>query len=682
MAKGKRWLAAVVAISIGAAPGTGWTQVRPVAVEVAPANSSKGFSLTSFAAGSLVGFDAFSFGPTGLGLAAPGLGLSEAAVLSLSPASPAGAFGSLELSSPVRRLGGAASPSAASMQTGAAAAAAALPARLAPPPAGAAPADAGLERWGGGAAAALSSTGASASKALGADPSGLAGSRVLSDLYHGIRSKDAAPETPGTSAEGRAAAGGGLAPVAGAAPQAESPQVARAALPATGTQGDDGPVKPRSVFTTNVLSFFSSFILIQVAVESIGLVIPQLANPLAPYGFLIVGSIAAASYVAYAIGAFVGGPLVKRFGVGGIYRTGLIARTGIWTAVAFLFDPVSQTIPIMALAALFIADILVHSVNRVAEQTLRVAWFKGNKVQNTYFGTIRDFVEYGTVFSTLGAGWLIVVFGFGSVVYAAPVFFAVAALIAFFVRLPGPSASALEKTSFREGFDGLFGSPSLRRYFVGKVMINNFFYTLYYITATAFGVFAAAGVLQKAALVSSALTGVYGIGAIAAAFVMFAVARHISKRTETLEKAAKAAKQEEMLVRGAELSLKFSAAALLGAWAFVNQAYLFTIITWPVYWVTPALLLIGLTAQVALTHLDSMMSDQMPEDKAASIIGAERTLTYSSYAISFFLWGALFQLFGTGAFWLVGAGATAMAYGYLRLAKNLRGGAPPASLKK
>lgn len=458
-----------------------------------------------------------------------------------------------------------------------------------------------------------------------------------------------------------------------AAPQAASGLSAasgndsgRAAPPAP-----PGPPKPMSVRSRAVLGFFSSFILVQTAVESLGLAVPQMSNPLTQ-GFMALAWLSAASYAAYALGSFVGGRLVERFGIRAVYRTVLGARALIWTAAAFLFNPHLQAVPIKPLIALFAIDYFAHAIGRVGEHTLQVAWFKDSPVASNRFGTFRDFVEYGTVLAMLGTGLLIAHFGFGVIIYSAPVMFGAAALTTLILKsLPGAAAGAVKKLSLGTGFKGLFADKRLLKLFTGQVLINNFFYVLYYITATAFSVFAAKGNSDFAAEVSSALIGVYGIGAILGTVLMTRISNGIEKKTASLPEAERGRAQTTLLERTTASTLKWSALALMGAWLFIRHTQIGTLI-WPIFAVTPALLGIGLTAQMALNQIDTLMKERMPKETASHIVGAARTLVNLSYAASFVLWGLLFDAFKTGAFYFVGAECVLAAAAYLWLARVLR----------
>src|SRR5205814_1496822 len=92
---------------------------------------------------------------------------------------------------------------------------------------------------------------------------------------------------------------------------------------------------------------------------------------------------------------------------------------------------------------------------------------------------------------------------------------------------------------------------------------------------------------------------------------------------------------------------------------------------WPIFAVSPALVLIGLTAQIALIHIDTIMKERMPKETAGSIVGAARTLTNLSYAASFMIWGWLFQLFLAKTFVLLAIYCTGIAAVYLWISRIL-----------
>jgi MFS family permease len=404
----------------------------------------------------------------------------------------------------------------------------------------------------------------------------------------------------------------------------------------------------------------------------LALAVPQMTDPL-KQGFLALGAVSSIGYVAYSIGSYFGGRIVSKFGIKNSYRAALTARALIWTAAAVLFKANLQAIPVAGLAGLFALDYFVHAISRVAEGTLQVSWFKDKPLASARFGTARDFIEYGTVFSTLGTGLIISIWGFSPIVFATPVLFGVAALIAYFLKdMPGkPQDTSAAKPNMLAGFKALFGDKTLLKLWAPQLLINNFFYGFYYIFATAFGVLAANGVAEKSALVSSALMGVFGIGAVAGTFIMTWLGNRIDKKTAALPEGEQAAAQKAMLAKSGASALRWSAAALLGVFAFAFPSLLGTFV-WPIYAVTPALLLIGMTAQVALGHLDPMFKERMPKETAGHILGAQRTLTYFSYALTFNIWGAMFQWLGAGAFWALGGVSIVAAALYLLLAKKIQ----------
>jgi hypothetical protein len=66
-----------------------------------------------------------------------------------------------------------------------------------------------------------------------------------------------------------------------------------------------------------------------------------------------------------------------------------------------------------------------------------------------------------------------------------------------------------------------------------------------------------------------------------------------------------------------------------------------------------------------------MFKERMPKETAGHILGAQRTLTYLSYALTFIIWGGMFQWLGAGAFWALGGVSVVVAALYLLLAKKI-----------
>lgn len=435
------------------------------------------------------------------------------------------------------------------------------------------------------------------------------------------------------------------------------------------------PSQAPGLFSKVVLGFLSTFVLVSTVVESTSLAVSQMTQPLTQ-GFLALAGLTVVSYLAYTAGALFGGRWVDKFGISRTYRTVLAVRTGIWVTIALLFNPLTGTLPLAALIGLFSLDYFFHSIGRVAEHKLQVAWFHDKPTSSSRFGSFRDFIEYGTVFVASAMGLAIAAFGFGAVIYPAPVAFAIAAGLAFLLKLPKATpAAAVEakKAGWGAGFRGVFKNPGIAKPLLGYILLSSFLYMMYYIIATAFGAYVA-GDPKQAAAVAGSLTGLYGIGALFGALAMDRLSRVIDKKTALLPEAQRDDAGRKLYANSAAKSLIWTAAAMLGSWAFISQTALFTFV-WPIFPISPLLLLIGFTSQMAIIHLDTIMKDRIPkEDKAlaGSILGAIRTLTYLSFVAGFLLWGGLFAGFGTATFWMFAAFYTGVALIYLKLARWLK----------
>lgn len=423
-----------------------------------------------------------------------------------------------------------------------------------------------------------------------------------------------------------------------------------------------------ALYSKVVLGFLSTFLLVSTVVESTSLAVSQMTQPLSQ-GFLALAALTSVSYGAYTLGSYFGGSIIKRLGIRASYRIVLLARVAIWTTLALLFNPATGTIALAALIPLFSLDYFFHSIGRVAEHSLQVAWFKGSEASSSRFGSFRDFIEYGTVFIGSAMALAVAAFGFGAVIYPAPIAFGVAALLALALKLPKATADAHKPSRWNEGFKTVFKDPGIYKPLFGFALVNSFLYMMYYIIATAFGAYSAPDP-QHAAAVAGSLTAVYGAGALVGAVVMDRLAARIEKKVSALPEADRKAGERSMYARSAARVLPWAAAALLGTWAFLSTATLGTFI-WPMFPISVALLAIGFTAQLASNHLDTIMKSNIPSDKKDVTVGAIRSLIYVTHVAGFLLWGGLFALFGTTAFALFAAFYTVVAGIYLWLARSL-----------
>lgn len=445
-------------------------------------------------------------------------------------------------------------------------------------------------------------------------------------------------------------------------PKAEEPAPAPAA-PAAPVD-----VSP-SLYSKVVLGFLSTFLLVSTVVESTSLAVSQMTQPLSQ-GFLALAALTSVSYGAYTIGSFLGGSIIKKLGIRATYRGVLFARAAIWTTMALLFNPATGTIALAALIPLFSLDYFFHSIGRVAEHSLQVAWFKDSEVKSSRFGSFRDFIEYGTVFIGSAMALVVAAFGFGAVIYPAPVAFALAALLALGLALPKAGVDKDVKGKWSDGFKTIFKDSGIYKPLFGFALVNSFLYMMYYIVATAFGAYATASP-EAAAGVAGSLTAVYGVGALIGAVVMDRMASRISKKVEAMPAADQKAGERRLYSQSAARVLPWAAAALLGTWLMTSSVQIGTLI-WPLFPVSIALLAIGFTAQLASNHLDTIMKSNIPKENKDVSVGAIRALIYLSHVFGFLLWGGLFALVGTHAFALFAAFYTVVAGIYVWLARSLK----------
>lgn len=432
------------------------------------------------------------------------------------------------------------------------------------------------------------------------------------------------------------------------------------------------PSEAPGLYSKVVMGFLSTFLLVSTVVESTSLAVSQMTQPLSQ-GFLALAALTSVSYAAYTLGSFLGGRWVAKLGIRKSYRAVLFARVAIWTTLALLFNPATGTIALAALIPLFSLDYFFHSIGRVAEHSLQVAWFKDSETASSRFGSYRDFIEYGTVFLGSAMALAVAAFGFGAVIYPAPIAFGVAALVALGLKLPQAGPESRKAGRWSEGFRTVFKDAGIYKPLFGFALVNSFLYMMYYIVATAFGAYAAP-TPQAAAAVAGSLTGVYGVGALLGSIVMDRIAASIDKKVSALPEAERKPAERRLYARSAARVLPWAAAALLGSWAFMSSLSLGTLL-WPMFPVSVALLAIGFTAQMASNHLDTIMKSNIPKGQKDVAVGAIRALIYFTHVVGFILWGGLFALFGAKAFALFAAFYTAAAAAYLWLARDLRRGA-------
>jgi len=341
----------------------------------------------------------------------------------------------------------------------------------------------------------------------------------------------------------------------------------------------------------------------------------------------------------------------------------------IWTAIALLFNPVTGTIALAALIPLFSLDYFFHSIGRVAEHSLQVAWFQNSDAASSRFGSFRDFIEYGSVFIGSAMALLVAKIGFAAVIYPAAPAFAIAALVALALKLPR-AAPDKKPGRWADGFKTVFKNAGIYKPLAGFALVNSFLYMMYYIIATAFGAYAAPDP-QHAAAVAGSLTAVYGVGALIGSVVMDRMAARIDKKASALPEDERKAGESRLYKKSAARVLPWAAAALLGSWLFVLPHQIGSLI-WPLFPVSLALLAIGLTAQMASNHLDVIMKSNIPKGEKDMAVGAIRTLTYATHVVGFITWGGLFALFGAHAFFLFAAFYTVVAGAYMMLARSLK----------
>ncbi|MDE2510794.1 MAG: MFS transporter, partial [Elusimicrobia bacterium] len=422
------------------------------------------------------------------------------------------------------------------------------------------------------------------------------------------------------------------------------------------------------LFSKAVLGFLSTFVLVSTVVESTSLAVSQMTQPLSQ-GFMALAALTSVSYAAYTLGSFFGGSVIKRLGIRTSYRSVLAIRALIWTAMALLFNPATGTIALAALIPLFSLDYFFHSIGRVAEHSLQVAWFQNSEAASSRFGSFRDFIEYGSVFVGSAMALAVAKFGFAAVIYPAAPAFAVAALIALALNLP-KAAPDRKPGKWSDGFRTVFRDPGIFKPLAGFALVNSFLYMMYYITATAFGAYAAPDP-QHAAAVAGSLTAVYGAGALVGSVVMDRMAARIDNKAQALPEGERKAGERRLYIASAAKVLPWAAAALLGSWLFTLPMQIGTVI-WPIFPVSLALLAIGFTAQMASNHLDVIMKSNIPKGEKDMAVGAIRTLTYATHVVGFLVWGGLFALFGPHAFFLFAAFYTLAAGAYLWLARSLK----------
>lgn len=432
--------------------------------------------------------------------------------------------------------------------------------------------------------------------------------------------------------------------------------------------------KSPSLLSKAVLGFFSTFSFVALIIESTALVVSQMTDPLNT-SFMALAGIVSLSYGAYAVGSFIGGRWVDKFGIAKSYRTVLAVRTGIWTTVALLFNPVTGTVPLMFMVPLFALDYFVHSMGRIAEHKLQVAWFPDSPVASGRFGTVREFIEWAAVFAAGLSGLAIAKFGFGAVLYPTPFILAFATMLAFSLKsLPQFSAEKTEEIDLNAGRRAVMSSPGILKPLFGLTLINGVFFMLYYIAFTAFGNFVT-GDKHLASQVSGSLGSLYAVGATLGTIVMMWISQRIDKKVGAAAEADKKATERSLYAKSGASWLKWAAVGALGSWAFISQAAVGSFIWWPIFPASIAVIGLAFTAQIALVHVDAIMKDRIPEDQkkklGGSIVGFIRAISYASQIAGFLLCGAIFALLGAQGFIAFAVLCTAIAGAYLWLRGDL-----------
>jgi hypothetical protein len=423
--------------------------------------------------------------------------------------------------------------------------------------------------------------------------------------------------------------------------------------------------KGPAVFSRLVIGYLSTFLLVSSVVESTSLAVGQMTEPVTK-GFWGLTALTTLSYGAMTVGSVLGGRWVKKLGIKVSYRTVLLARAAVWTTLAGIFFT-TGTVALGALIPLFALDMFFHSIGRVAEHSVQVAWFKDSEAASSRFGSSRDLIEYATVFLGSGMGLVIAMAGFGAVIYPAAALFLAAAAITFRLDLPGASADKVKTPPLSEGFRTIFKDKGIYIPMMGNALVNSFLYMIYYIVGTAFGAYVTGGG-PAATGVSGALTAVFGVGAIAGAFASDRIAKAVEKKVGEAPKAEQKQIESRLYAKWAARVLPALSVVLLGSWAFMSKTQIGSFI-WPIFPISVALLAIGFAAQIAGNQLDVIMKSNVPKDKKDVTVGAIRAFFYLSMTAGFLLWGSLFTFFGAQTFALFAGFYTlaAVALGLLSL---------------
>ena len=442
-------------------------------------------------------------------------------------------------------------------------------------------------------------------------------------------------------AESRGFARGGVAP----ALASESRRRAASLSPAASEEPLPGgrPPSPRPGARA-MDSLLALLVPVQLAVESLGLAVPQFARD--EFGYAGAAALTTASALALTAGGLLGGQAVDRFGAEKTYWGSLALRAAAVAALAGLHA--AGALGSTALISLFAADYALHYVNYTAVDALAPARLPAAAIKS--FGVRREAIIAAVgLAGPIAAAAALGAFGYGALFWAYPAALALSAL-AGRLALAGrgteaSSAPRPKPATWREAAAAVAADPASRLAVAGWALLNAVSLSIYFLLGPAFGEFVGAAGAASAPQATSLVTGAFaGSGLLGAAVL-----------------ARLDAAGGPRLNRAMGLALAATGAALLAFWTLPLATPLFFAFGAPVYPLQLLMIPLGAALAVPYVGLLAILQTRLPAaalPKAAGLNRAAAMLAALGFAWAF---GAPLAALGAGAasFMLIASALTA-----------------------